>query len=251
VNSSTYTISPSWPTRWPQGSFKPGPTALVILALIVLTVFILIACSIWLVSAHLLRPGATPPITVSLVIQLIVEIPLMIVLLSTLPWLSGFTLTQLGFVPPRLWQIGVAFVGAIVMAIVANGGATLIENITKTKHEQVVVQMFKQIHDPQTIAFFAVFAIVLAPIAEETIFRIFFFNIGLRYGGFWTGAIVSGILFGAAHGDVFALIPLALGGVVLAGVYYYTRNAFASMITHGLFNTLTVAALTFAPQLAK
>jgi membrane protease YdiL (CAAX protease family) len=96
---------------------------------------------------------------------------------------------------------------------------------------------------------FAFFAMVLAPIAEETIFRVFAFNFGARYGGFWLGAPVSAILFGLAHGDAFAAIPLALGGVVLCAVYYRSQNAFASMISHGLFNGLSIAGLLFAPHL--
>jgi len=222
------------------------------MGLIGITIVVLIAGIAWLYAVN---PSATQhgniPIIPALVIQLLIEAAILIVLLATLPWLSGFTLPQLGFVPLKPWQIGVSLVGAVVMAVVANGGASLIEELTHSKHEQTVVEMFKQLHDPHTIAFFAVFAILLAPIAEETIFRVFLFNVGLRYGGFWAGAIFSGLLFGLAHGDLFALIPLALGGVVLAAVYYYTRNAFASMITHGCFNALTVLALIFAPQLTK
>ena len=73
---------------------------------------------------------------------------------------------------------------------------------------------------PHDDRIFAVFAIVFAPFAEETLFRLFFFNLGLRYGGFWAGAIVSGLLFGIAHGDPYEAIPLALGGIVLCAVYY-------------------------------
>jgi membrane protease YdiL (CAAX protease family) len=252
VNSSTSTISPVWPTHWPKDSFRSGPTLLVAGGVIVLTAVLLIIGVAWLA---IVNPAATQrgniPIIPALVIQLVIEAAILVVLLAALPWLSGFSLAQLGFVAPRAWQVGIAAIGAVVMAIVANGGASLIQALTHSKHEQSVVEMFKQIHDPKTIAFFAFFAIVLAPIAEETIFRVFLFNVGLRYGGFWTGAIISGVLFGAAHGDTFALIPLALGGIVLAAVYYRTRNAFASMITHGLFNALTVLALVFAPQLTQ
>ena len=94
---------------------------------------------------------------------------------------------------------------------------------------------------------FVFFAIVFAPIAEETFFRLFFFNLGMRYGGFWVGAIASGVLFGMAHGDLYAAAPLALGGMILCYVYYRTRNAWASMMTHCLFNAISIAAILFAP----
>ena len=71
------------------------------------------------------------------------------------------------------------------------------------------------------------------------------------HGGFWPAAIASGVLFGALHTDVYAFLPLALAGVVLAGVYYRTRNAFTSMITHGLFNAVPLVLLAFFPKLAN
>ena len=52
----------------------------------------------------------------------------------------------------------------------------------------------------------------------------------------------------SSHGDSYAALPLALGGVVLCAVYYCTRNAFAPMISHALFNALSIVALLVAPQ---
>jgi len=133
------------------------------------------------------------------------------------------------------------------MVVVANGLASLIDAAAHAKHQQDVVEVFRNLHDRTAVAVFAFFAIVFAPLAEETLFRVFFFNLGLRYGGFWMGAVISGTLFGMAHGDAYAAIPLALGGVILCYVYYRTRNAWASMISHGIFNALSILALLFAP----
>ena len=135
------------------------------------------------------------------------------------------------------------------MVAVANGSEWLINFSSKNQHFQDVVQMFKHLHDPGTILIFIAFAVIFAPFVEETIFRIFFFNLGMRYGGFWGGAILSGILFGIAHGDPYAAVPLALGGIVLCAVYYRTRNAYASMISHALFNGLAIVLLLAFPAL--
>jgi membrane protease YdiL (CAAX protease family) len=94
----------------------------------------------------------------------------------------------------------------------------------------------------------------LQPFVEEMLFRVFLFNLALRYSGFWTAAIVSGVLFGLMHlvtgsADLTSSALLALGGVILAWVYYRSRNAYASMISHALFNGLSTAALYFAPKL--
>jgi membrane protease YdiL (CAAX protease family) len=252
VNNSTSTISPVWPTRWPADSFRFLPTFAVVCGAVGISIAVLIAGIVWLFATHsLVSRAGNVPLVPALVIQLVIEIGVVWLILAKLPKLSGFSLRDLGFTMPRLSTIATAIGGAIAMAIVVNGAATLIETIMHQKHDQKVVEMFKQIHDPGTVAFFAIFAIVLAPFAEETMFRIFTFNIGLRYRGFWFGAVLSALLFGIAHGDLVAAFPLALGGLVLCAVYYRTQNAFASMITHGLFNSLTVLALLYAPNLAK
>ena len=242
----------AWPNLWPSDSFRAGPTALLILAIVGATAIVLVAAAVWFVIQYPAdaRRGALGLLP-GMVIQLVLEAIIVAILVWGLPWVAKMPLRDLGFRPLEPKQIAFAAVAAIVMAIVVNGGASLVETLTHQQHQQQVVQMFKAVKNPAVMAFFAVFAVLLAPVAEEMVFRVFLFNIGLRYGGFWLGAAVSAILFGLAHGDIYVLVPLALGGLVLCFVYYRTRNAYASMITHGLFNSFTVAALLFAPNLAK
>ncbi len=187
----------------------------------------------------------------SLGLTLLVEGGLALIVLLLLPWASRLSLRALGYRPPSARDLLAAFLGSLVMALVANGGASLIQSLLHTNQDQQAVEMLRQLHDPRLLIAFTVFACVLAPLMEETIFRVFLFNAVRRYLGFWPGALVSGLCFGVAHGDPIASLPLALGGVVLAFVYYRTNNAFASMVTHGLFNSYTILALIFTPQLAK
>jgi membrane protease YdiL (CAAX protease family) len=251
VNNSTSTTSAAWPTRWPSDSFRAGSTTLLVLAALGAAVVGLLGCIVY-IALHRGALRAGPHFVVTAVImQLVVEGLPVIVILGGLPVVSKLSLRDLGFSFPRLWQIGVAFLGAIAMVVVVEGGASLIQELVHQKHEQSVVELFRQIVGTNVMWFFAFFAIVLAPFMEEVLFRIFIFNVGLRWRGFWLAASISGICFGAAHTDPFVLLPLALGGIILCGVYYRTRNAFASMITHGLFNALTVFALIYAPQLAQ
>jgi len=253
VNNSTSTPSPAWPTRWPKDSFRPGPTIALIGIVLGMCFVIAIAGFVWFLGTYTSETGGRSiPVVPAIVFQLILEGTAVVAILVALPRLSKFSLRELGFKPPTPSTILIAILGAIVMITVVEGGASLIEALTHQKHEQGVVELFKQVLGNRgTTAFFVIFACVLAPFMEETIFRVFFFNLGLRYGGFWAGAILSGLLFGLAHADLFVLVPLMLGGMVLCGVYYRSQNAFASMISHGLFNLATVLALIYAPQLSK
>lgn len=246
MNDSTSATLPVWPTRWPKNSFTGVWTWLVagFIAALFAAVFFF----------SLKNP---PPQNVSAAdaklaigIQFAIDGALVALVLGTLPKLAHFSLRELGFWTPNAATLGIALAGAVAMVIVANGTASLLDYLTKTRHPQDIVQLFRHLHDPATIALFTVFAVIFAPFAEETIFRVLFFNLGLRYGGFWGGAILSGILFGMAHGDLYAMLPLALGGIVLCAVYYRSRNAYASMISHALFNGLSIAALLFAPKVS-
>lgn len=251
MNNSTSTTSAVWPTRWPQDSFRAGPTALLILAAIGVAAVGFVIGAVYLFT-HRADVGRGPNFVIAaVVVQLLVEGSAVAVILAALPRVSKFSLRELGFYAPRPWQIGIGLLGAIAMIVVVEGGASLIETLAHQKHEQSVVELFRHVVGTNVMWFFALFAVVLAPFMEEVIFRIFIFNAGLRYGGFWLGAVVSGLCFGGAHMDLFVLVPLALGGMILCGVYYRTRNAFASMISHGCFNAVTVLALIYAPQLAK
>ncbi len=246
MNDSTSAISPVWPTRWPKDSFKgfwtwllAGFISLLFVALFVFSV------------SHNQVPKSVDPVAfdMGLIAQFVLEGLLVGIVLLALPRLSKFSLTDLGFRAPSAANVAVAVLGAVAMFVVANGSADLLNYATHTDHQQDVVEIFRALHNPPTIALFAAFAVIFAPFAEETLFRLFFFNLGMRYGGFWGGAILSGALFGVAHGDIFEALPLALGGIVLCVVYYRTRNAFSSMISHALFNSFSIVLLLAFPKL--
>ncbi len=138
---------------------------------------------------HAILHGAKPNVIDALVAQLGLEIPLVATLLYGLPRITGFTLRQLGYASPRAKEIGIACVGTLAAIVIVSIVSQVLETTFHLKHEQAIIQQFVQLRDPWRIAFFAVFAIAIGPIAEETIFRVFLFNVGLRYGGFWVGAI--------------------------------------------------------------
>ncbi len=180
-----------------------------------------------------------------------IDIPVTIVLLLTLPRASQFSLRELGFVAPdpRTMVIILAGIGAAVLAVTVT--SSIVDVLTHgAKHPQQVTELFVALKGPFRIATFIFFAAVIAPIAEELVFRVFAFNVVLRYAGFWAGATVSATLFGLAHGLDANTLPLASVGLVLCGVYFLTRNAYASMITHGCFNLVTLIALLAFPKMA-
>lgn len=253
MNNSTSTNLPASRTRWPQDSFRPLPTLLLFLVVVVPVVGLGVYQGIATLEAHIDPSAYSNPIFViwSIALTMLGEGLLVLLLLAFLPRVSGLSFRSLGYRLPSRRDLLVASLGAIVMAIVADGGAALIESTLHLKHDQTTVVMLKQMHDPRLLAAFAFFACVFAPFAEETIFRVFLFNAARRYGGLIFGAIASAVCFGLAHGDPVAGVPLMCAGIVLVFVYYTTNNAFSSMLTHGLFNSLTFLAIILFPTLAQ
>ena len=60
---------------------------------------------------------------------------------------------------------------------------------------------------------------VLAPLGEEVYFRGFLYPSLKRHLGIFGGIVVSGMVFGMLHFDLFRFFPLALGGIGLAFLY--------------------------------
>lgn len=188
-------------------------------------------------------PGQTIGIAAALVITIAFEFPLAFGLLIELPRLSGFSLRELGFRRPDARAIGIALLGTLGAWIAATIASGLIAALFHTQHEQEIVRQFEALRNPQRIAFVCLTTVLWAPFVEETLFRIFLFNAVQRYAGFAVGAIVSAALFGLAHGDIANALPLACVGFANAIVYNASRNAFAPMLTHALFNAITLTAV--------
>lgn len=96
-----------------------------------------------------------------------------------------------------------------------------------------------------------IWAGIEAPLAEETLFRGILFQ-GMRdtfsrrmpgWAAILIAAVVSGSLFGLAHGEFHTLPILVMLGIILAYVFQLGRSIYASMVVHGLINTLAVIAL--------
>ena len=249
VKLSTSQRSPLSPTRWPPEAFAWW-RSLLFLALL------LLALILGVVLGALVARGAAPmghpavnKLTWGIAIgQLVSYVPLVLVVVAFLPWVAERSLAELGWRRLDGRALATALVGAVAMyavTVVVAGAQYLVTH--RQPHEEAVA-LFTSTRDPALIATFSLIAVVAAPIVEESLFRGFLFNALLRYTPVWAAATVSGVLFGLSHLSLSALVPLACSGIVLAYVYHSSGSLTASMITHGLFNALNLAALSAGHQ---
>lgn len=87
-------------------------------------------------------------------------------------------------------------------------------------------------------------AVFFAPVAEEAFFRGLLYRVLRDRWRPTTAMVISGVLFGAAHLNPGLLLPLSLGGVLLAFVYERTGSLIASGVGHAFLNlTATLVSL--------
>ena len=131
----------------------------------------------------------------------------------------------------------------IVMQPVALVWVSLLEWGGHSTEEQTLVRDFQGMvneGDVIGITCMAISATLLAPLAEELMFRSVLFG-GLvgRVGGV-PAAVGSSLVFAAVHSSLAAFLPLTLVGVVLCYVYRKTRSIIPAMVLHGLFNAASL-----------
>jgi membrane protease YdiL (CAAX protease family) len=87
---------------------------------------------------------------------------------------------------------------------------------------------------------------VAAPIAEEIAFRGYLFAALTTWRGPWPAAIVTGLLFGAAHVAVYPpeLLPaLAFFGVAACLLFWFTGSLLPCIAVHAFNNAIAMGAL--------
>ena len=82
----------------------------------------------------------------------------------------------------------------------------------------------------------AISAIVVAPVAEEMVFRGYIYTATKRFSSRIFATILSSLFFGVVHFNVTALIPLVFLAIILALSYELSGSLWAPISIHALFN---------------
>jgi membrane protease YdiL (CAAX protease family) len=111
--------------------------------------------------------------------------------------------------------------------------------------KQSIVEFFNGSRTIEQRIMIIVFAVAIAPIVEEFVFRFFIYGVLKRYVGCLLGVILSSLLFSAAHAHFPSFVPLFVLGTCFAISYEWSGSILVSMTMHSLFNSLTLIALAF------
>ena len=145
------------------------------------------------------------------------------------------------------WQVIFAPVVVLMMwafmaGLDATGYNEWVSSFVEGDGKQETVKLLGESKDPLVLGLVAMVACVGAPLAEEVVFRGYIYAAVKRFTNIPFAVIFSGLLFGAVHGNLLALLPLTVLGIVLALAYEYTGSLWAPIAIHFCFNAATVAA---------
>lgn len=143
-----------------------------------------------------------------------------------------------------LW-IMPAFVFAMMVIgalMVASGWQSWVQDSLGSKPQEAVT-LVRETSDMGLLVAMAVAAIVVAPIAEEVIFRGYLYPVLKRFTDRWFASVFTGVFFGVIHFNLMALPMLALMGVVLAVIYEKSGSLWVPVGCHAAFNATSVGVM--------
>jgi len=125
---------------------------------------------------------------------------------------------------------------------------TWLQNFWPDLDPQETVKAFQE-SDSIGLKILVIFlAVVIAPLAEETLFRGFVYGVLKRYTDAPFAALSSSLMFAIIHMHVGSLLPLWMLAVLFCLAYEITGCLLVPMILHSIFNGVSIIAMIFGDK---
>ncbi|MEM7395216.1 MAG: CPBP family intramembrane glutamic endopeptidase, partial [Verrucomicrobiota bacterium] len=121
----------------------------------------------------------------------------------------------------------------------------IMQRLGQEPQTQDVVELLAQTDSRFLLIYLMVFAVFVAPIVEELLFRGVVFPLLAKRIGVMPAIWMVSLLFGFVHQEIHTVIPLTLLSVAMCIAYIKTRSLLAPMLIHFISNGLTVCSLIF------
>ncbi|MCI0748039.1 MAG: CPBP family intramembrane metalloprotease [Verrucomicrobia subdivision 3 bacterium] len=153
-------------------------------------------------------------------------------------WSEFFGVRERRIVVAVLFALGIAVVAMPLAWGLNLISAKLIEAFHGAPEQQLVVKVLEETRDPLQRTVFALTAIVMAPVVEESLFRGILYPL-LKYRGYPRAALWgSSLLFAAIHLNLMTFLPLLFFALVLIWIYERTDTLLAPIVAHATFNSI-------------
>ncbi len=161
-------------------------------------------------------------------------------------WAQSFGLLSANW-PRRLLLAGALTLPALAGAWLAHQGAAFLLDAARIPHDhQAAVDAIRNSARGWERGLILVFAVITAPIAEETLFRGVLWpwmrDLGFPRAGFLGGSF----LFALIHFNASAFLPLWLLGAFWTWLYQRTGDLAAPILSHSIFNLVNFAWIVWS-----
>lgn len=168
---------------------------------------------------------------------------LTLVIVMGVPWLAKkkkTSLQDIGLTSLPTWlDIGFAPVG-FVLYLLTSGIAVYLFGMLVPSFDMSQAQNVGFVDLSQQYEYILAFAtlVVIAPVAEEILFRGYLYGKLRRWAPLWVAMVVSSALFGAVHGQWNVAIDVFVLGMVACGLREVTGSIWAGVLLHVIKNGL-------------
>jgi len=158
----------------------------------------------------------------------------------------------LGFDRPGLVPaLGLAFMAFLLILPSVWGlqalSAAILHHFHYPIEDQVAIDLLLNVKSSLLRIYLILFATVLAPVAEEFIFRGVLYPWLRRYGHPALAWVVPSFLFALVHFSVPIFLPLFALALALTALYALTGRLLCTIVVHALFNAINVLLLFHNP----
>lgn len=168
-------------------------------------------------------------------------------------WYRRGSLAALGFrsfkFSKAVGLMAMFFVGYLIISSVTVIGLEAVDTGIDFQAQQEIGFLEASTTLEVLLAFIAL--VVLAPFAEELVFRGVLLPAFSKKLGLTAAVILTSILFGILHPPVNAMIGIGVFAVFLALIYAFTRSIWPAIMLHSLKNLLAFIAIFFADELLE
>jgi membrane protease YdiL (CAAX protease family) len=226
-----------WTIPWTISDVVKGIAFFLVALIVVSAIFLLFALLLGFLS-----DGEQVPLTALVLVAMqLSELAMLLAAwhFSVHKYRSGWR--SLGFrYPTTLTNAVWLVVAALILAFLSNFIYSLVIISLGVKLPQVTEPNLELFGTSAGIAIYAVLAILVAPVAEETFFRGFVFQGLRRRYSLRRSAIVSAALFAVMHFSLITLLPAFVVGLLSVWIYLRTNSIWACIVFHAAYNSVIV-----------
>jgi membrane protease YdiL (CAAX protease family) len=163
--------------------------------------------------------------------------------------LHNVSLTEaLGLDDPKIKRNSLLAIGVLIIVLPLMLGLKYLSELLLHKigwplESQRAVEIFAASKSVWLRAYLVLFAVLVAPAAEEFVFRGLLFSAAKKMGWPKCAWIVTSLLFAAIHNSAPIFLPLFVFALALTWLYEKTDGLLAPIVAHSLFNATNLVML--------